>query len=83
MELSEPITEAEAMQIYYHLPCQYESVIVSNGDTLLVEVNAASYIWLHNEDTSFYYGCSSDECQKYFLMQGGNVERDLDVHSDD
>lgn len=83
IKMSEPINQIDLHHLFYDLPCFYKGIVKIRGVTYDFELNAASYIWLHNSDTSFFQGCSSEKCSKFFLIQGGDVKRDLDVHSDD
>ena len=79
IKLSKPVSDIDIQHIYYDLPCHYIGEVLIDNDTFQIEINAASYIWFYNNDTSFYYGCANEKCKSLFMLQGGNIKRDLDV----
>lgn len=77
IKMSKPFSGYEIEELFYYLPCEYKGDLILSGKQYHYVINAASTIFLSNNDTSFYLGCSSDSCKNYFIMQGGNPQRDV------
>lgn len=66
------------MYLYNVLPCEFKGALKIGDKKYAYTVNAGSSIKLRTRDTTYYYGCSSKECEKYFLSTGGDPIRDLE-----
>jgi hypothetical protein len=75
--MSKIISGSEMHDLYYDLPCRFNSKIEIKGREYNVIINGGSFLYIYNELQQFYLGCSSDECKKYFLEQGGDRNRDI------
>lgn len=71
--LVKPISSEQKGGLYYSLPCYYKGNVIYKNQKFTIEVNAASFITIYNEKTTLYFGCSSKDCSKYFVMEGGNA----------
>lgn len=78
MRSSVPINNHDFMYLYDVLPCLVEGTLQTGGKKYTYSVNAGSFMTLSNGDTTYYYGCSAKECEKYFLTTGGDPARDMD-----
>ncbi len=74
IKLSKKIDETEKHHFYYELPCNFEGEIEIEGATYSYEINAGSTFYLETPNGRDLYGCSSEECDQYFLLSGGNEE---------
>jgi len=74
--LVKPITSEQKNNLYNWLPCYFKTTVDYKGNIYTMEVNAASFIVLYNDKTTLYFGCSSEGCKKYFILNGGNASAD-------
>ncbi|MCX6300550.1 MAG: hypothetical protein NTY72_15830 [Bacteroidetes bacterium] len=73
---SKQITSEQKSALYNWLPCYFKSTVIYNKSKYYMEVNAASYIVLYNKSSTLYFGCSNSECEKFFILKGGNASAD-------
>ena len=71
--ISNQISSEEKAGLYNWLPCYFKSKILYRGCTYTMEINAASFIVLYNKKSTLYFGCSSSNCENYFVLSGGNA----------
>lgn len=74
--LVKPISSEKKGGLYNSLPCYYEAEILYEGKKFTMEINAASFIVLYNENSIVYFGCPSNACNSFFILPGGNVSGD-------
>lgn len=74
---SKVITGSDVHDLYYRLPCVYNVHLNINGIAYSMEVNAGSFMYLHNAEQSSYLGCSDEACTKYFIETDGDLGRDI------
>lgn len=74
--LAKPISSEEKEGLYNWLPCYFTSEVLYNGSAYTMEINAASFIVLYNKKRTLYFGCSSRDCSKFFVLSGGNASAD-------
>lgn len=77
IKLSHVVSGSEIHDLYYTLPCSFETKLVIDGVPFSANINAGSYLYLFNDSTQCYLGCSDDSCRRFFLKTGGNFERDI------
>jgi len=68
----ESINMHDFSYLYYVLPCEIKGQIEIDSSLYSYRVNAGSFFTISNEDTTYFYGCNSPQCRKFFLMGGGN-----------
>lgn len=74
--LAKPISSEEKEGLYNWLPCYFISKVLYKGSIYTMEINAASFIVLYNKKRTLYFGCSSRDCGKFFILPGGNASDD-------
>jgi hypothetical protein len=74
----EPINMHDFSYLYYVLPCEVKGSVEIDSALYSYSVNAGSYFTISNEDTTYFYGCNSPVCRKFFLMEGGDPKRDIE-----
>ncbi|RPE09007.1 hypothetical protein EGT74_18525 [Chitinophaga lutea] len=74
----EPINMHDFSYLYYVLPCEVRGAVEIDSALYSYTVNAGSYFTISNEDTTYFYGCNSPVCKKFFLMEGGDPRRDIE-----
>lgn len=74
--LSKLITPEQKSGLYNWLPCYYKCMVRYKGINYTMEINGASYFTLYNKSETLYFGCSNSECEKYFILKGGNASAD-------
>jgi len=74
--LVKPISSEAKGGLYNSLPCYYEAEVLYEGISYTMEINAASFIVLHNENSNVYFGCPSEACNTFFILPGGNASGD-------
>ena len=62
-------TSEEIHGMYYWLPCYYNTTIEYNNNNYTMEINAASFIVIYNDDETLYFGCDNEELRKYFVLE--------------
>lgn len=72
-----PISMHDFMYLYNVLPCEIEGKLKIGDKEYSYVINAGSFMKLSSKDTTYYYGCSAKECEKYFLSTGGDPNKDL------
>jgi hypothetical protein len=72
-KLATKISSEEKGSDYYDLPCYYKARVILNNNVYTMEINAASYIVLYNDNSQLYFGCASPKCDKYFVLKGGHA----------
>ncbi len=77
LKLSKEISGSEMHDYYYDLPCKIKGKIFWHGDSLNFIANAGSFIYIYSKQKGIYLGCSSKACKKLFVLQGGDIKRDL------
>ncbi|SHN46173.1 N-acetylmuramoyl-L-alanine amidase [Chitinophaga sp. CF418] len=77
---SYPINSHDFMYLYNVLECELTGKIAINNVPYKIVINAGSYFKLFGNDTTYIFGCSSENCKQFFLKQGGDPERDLGAY---
>ncbi len=71
-----PVSSEEKGGLYNWLPCYFQTKVLYKECFYTMEINAASFIVLYNKKSTLYFGCSSVECQNFFVLSGGNSSGD-------
>jgi len=74
--LVKPISSEAKGGLYNSLPCYYEAEVLYEGKNYTMEINAASFIVLYNENSIIYFGCPLEACNTFFILPGGNASGD-------
>lgn len=77
---SYPINSHDFMYLYDVLECELTGKIEINDVPYKLVINAGSYFKLFGNDTTYIFGCSGENCNQFFLKQGGDPERDLGAY---
>lgn len=64
---SEPTHFMEIDAAYNTLACEVSGDVMIDNKPFRYDVNAGSYLYLHNKDTSYILVCDSKECRNLFL----------------
>ncbi len=75
--MSMKISGSEMHDLYYDLPCRITGQILINKKLFNFIINGGSFAYVFNSIENFYLGCSGERCKKYFIVQGGNQQRDV------
>jgi hypothetical protein len=70
---SEPLDGTTGDLAFLHLPCTKAIHLVQAGQDFEVELNAGSFFWVNNGDTTVLYGDFRKSDRKYFI-EGPNIE---------
>ena len=79
INISHYISNEEKHYLYYVMPCEISGEIIVNNISFNFIINAGSTMYLYNADTAYYLGCSSEDCSRFFVLPGGDPDRDLNV----
>jgi len=67
--LSKPIDSSVLHYQFYQLPCEITGEAVLKGKPIGFTLNAGSYFIIEgNNKNSYYSGCSTNQCKRFFLM---------------
>ncbi|HMP30118.1 MAG TPA: hypothetical protein PKD85_10985 [Saprospiraceae bacterium] len=66
-QMLEPISRHEFNYQFYVLPCEINGTIELDGQKVPFLINAGSYMKLFGVDTTLIFGCSTNNCNKFFL----------------
>lgn len=70
---SEPLDGTAWDLAFLHLPCTKAIHLVQAGQDFEVELNAGSFFWVNNGDTTVLYGDFKKSDRKYFI-EGPDIE---------
>jgi len=75
IKYSKPISMHDFMYLYNVLPCEVKGKLKVGDKEYNYVINAGSFMKLSSNDKTYYYGCTAEECEKYFLSTGGDPNR--------
>lgn len=76
-KLSKLISGSEMHDLYYDLPCRLKGTLLINREEYRFIMNAGSFTFVFRDENRFYLGCADNACKPFFIVQGGNLERDV------
>jgi hypothetical protein len=77
LKLSKVIDGSEVHDLYYDLPCRIHGEILLSGEKYKFILNGGSFVYVYNQHDRFYLGCADERCRPFFVVQGGNIQRDV------